>query len=130
MNSPVSNDSKGGTTKIARMWRGLTPEEKAEPYLKYLEETGVKDIRATKGNRGVFVLRQVGNGQAEFLFISFWESYDAIRKFAGPEFDKAVYYPQDKEFLLELEPKVRHFEVAAGEKRAVASQGSLLRTSW
>jgi len=43
--------------------------------------------------------------------ISLWECFDAIRKFAGPEIEKAVYYPKDKEFLLELDPHVLHYEV-------------------
>jgi hypothetical protein len=43
--------------------------------------------------------------------VSLWESVDAIRKFAGPDIERAVYYPEDKEFLLELEPNVTHYEV-------------------
>jgi hypothetical protein len=50
---------------------------------------------------GVWVLRKLVNGRAEFL--SLWESFDAIRKFAGAEIDKAVYYPEDEKFLLELD---------------------------
>jgi len=49
--------------------------------------------------------------RAEFLFVSLWESVDAICKFAGPDIERAVYYPEDKEFLLELEPNVTHYEV-------------------
>ena len=40
-----------------------------------------------------------------------WESWEAIRRFAGPEPEKAVYYPEDEGFLLEKEP-VFHYEVA------------------
>lgn len=96
---------------MARFWRGITSAENADEYAAYMEKTGVKDIRATEGNRGVYVLRRIANGQAEFLFISLWDSTDAIKKFAGPEIDKAFYYPKDKEFLLNLEPKVIHYEV-------------------
>jgi heme-degrading monooxygenase HmoA len=96
---------------IARIWRGITQESKSDEYLDYLMKTGLKDYRATEGNRGVYVLRRVGDGGAEFLLISLWESFDAIRKFAGPQIEKAVYYPKDKEFLLELEPHVVHYEV-------------------
>jgi hypothetical protein len=45
--------------------------------------------------------------------MSLWESYEAIKKFAGPDFEKAVYYPEDKDFLLELEPNVTHYEILA-----------------
>ncbi len=100
---------------IVRIWHGVTPESKADQYLDYLKATGVKDYRATEGNRGVQVLRSTSEGRADFLTISWWESFEAIRRFAGDEIDKAVYYPEDKEYLLELEPKVAHYEVLASE---------------
>ena len=97
---------------IARMWRGVTPAEKADEYFEYLMETGLKDYRAIPGNQGVQVLRRSYEGKTEFLLISFWDSYEAIRVFAGDDLERAVYYPKDKEFLLELEPNVTHYEVA------------------
>ncbi|MGA8904462.1 MAG: hypothetical protein WB661_05570 [Candidatus Bathyarchaeia archaeon] len=45
--------------------------------------------------------------------MSLWESCDAIKKFAGPNLEKAVYYPEDKKFLLELEPNVVHYKILA-----------------
>lgn len=71
-----------------------------------LEATGVKECRVTPGNRGVYVLRREHGGRAEFLLISLWDSFGSIRKFAGPGVEKAVYYPKDKEFLIEVEPRV------------------------
>jgi heme-degrading monooxygenase HmoA len=94
---------------IARIWHGVTPESKGDEYFNYIMETGAKDYRSTEGNRGVYVLRRIRDGQAEFLLISLWDSFDAIQ-----DFEKAVYYyPRDKEFLLELEPNVVHYEVLA-----------------
>jgi hypothetical protein len=40
-----------------------------------------------------------------------WESFDAIRRFAGEDYEKAHYYPEDRDFLLELEPFVEHYDV-------------------
>jgi len=97
---------------IARIWRGVTAAEKAEQYLEYLMETGLKDYRAAPGNRGVQVLHCTYEDKTEFLLISLWESYETILAFAGNDLERAVYYPRDKEFLLELEPKVTHYEVA------------------
>ena len=101
---------------IARVWQGATRAEDAERYLAYLEETGVKEVRATPGNRGVMVLRRVTEGRAEFLFASFWDSLDVVRGFAGDDVERAVYYPEDERFLLPpLSPQVAHYEAAAGE---------------
>jgi heme-degrading monooxygenase HmoA len=105
---------------IARIWRGVTSAEKAEQYFEYLMETGLKDYRAVPGNRGVQLLRRSYEGKTEFLLLSLWESYEAIRAFAGDDLDRAVYYSRDKEFLLELEPKVTHYEYESLDEREVA----------
>ncbi len=98
---------------IARIWRGETKAEHADEYADYLERTGVAECRGTEGNLDVRVLRRVHGDRAEFLFVSVWESYDAIRQFAGEDYERAVYYPEDTEFLLGLDPDVTHYEVVS-----------------
>lgn len=96
---------------VARIWHGVTPAEKGEEYLAFLRRTGVKDYQATQGNRGVYVLRRVTEGKADFLLVSLWDSMEAVRRFAGDDPERARYYPEDKEFLLEFEPNVAHYDV-------------------
>lgn len=96
------------------MWRGRTPAEKAHPYHGYLRATGLKEYAETPGNLGVYVLRRTEGDAAEFVLISLWESMDAVRAFAGDDPERAVYYPEDDEYLLEREPTVSHFEVLEG----------------
>jgi heme-degrading monooxygenase HmoA len=96
---------------IARTWHGAVPEAQGDAYFTYLQRTGVPDLQATPGNRGVFVMRRVQEGCAHFLLISLWESLDAIRAFAGADVERARYYPEDAAFLVELEPRVTHYEV-------------------
>ena len=96
---------------IARAWHGTTRATDAEAYAEFLNRTGVKDYRATPGNRGVYVLRRVSGDRAHFLLLTLWDSLDAVRKFAGPDAEKAVYYPEDQQFLLAMEPHVTHYEV-------------------
>lgn len=96
---------------IARIWRGKTEESKAEEFFNFMLKTGVKDLSSTEGNQGVLVFRRVNKGYVEFLMISLWESYEAIRRFAGEDISKAVYYPEDKDYLVKLEPNVEHYEV-------------------
>jgi heme-degrading monooxygenase HmoA len=98
---------------IARLWHGAVPAAKADEYMRYLERTGLPDYRATPGNRGVYVLRRAEQGVVHFLLVSLWESREAIRAFAGDDMERARYYPEDAGFLLELEPSVTHYEVAA-----------------
>ena len=96
---------------IAKIWKGETHESKADQYFDFLKVTGIKDYRETKGNQGVLVLRRISEGRAEFLLLTFWESWDAIRQFAGDDVEKAFYYPEDPEYLLKMEPEVEHYEV-------------------
>ena len=97
---------------IARIWRGITLKEKADDYLAYLHETGLRDYAKTHGNRGVTILRRNQGEHCEIMLISLWESMDAVRAFAGENPDRSVYYPEDEHFLLQMEPLVRHYDVA------------------
>jgi heme-degrading monooxygenase HmoA len=96
---------------IARTWRGTTIGTDAERYAAYLHETGVAECRALPGNLGVLVLRRSAGERAEFEFVSFWEDEAAVRRFAGPDPERAVFYPADDAFLVERERRVTHWEV-------------------
>ena len=96
---------------IARVWRGMTLPTKADAYYEYLLKTGVPDAQATAGNQGVFVLRRVSDGLAEFLVVSLWESAEAVRQFTDGRIDQPVRYAEDVHYLVEREPTVRHYEV-------------------
>jgi heme-degrading monooxygenase HmoA len=98
---------------IARTWIGVTPADKSEEYWQYLRRTGLADYRATPGFRGITVLRRVAEGKAVFELTTVWDSFDAIRAFAGDDVEKARYYPEDEAFLLEMAPTVEHREVLA-----------------
>jgi heme-degrading monooxygenase HmoA len=96
---------------IARIWRGVVRESDKDIYFEYLQKTGLKEYAAVPGNRGVWTLRRVADGQCEFTLITLWDSWDAIKAFAGPDPEKAVYYPEDDKFLIERGPRVLHYEV-------------------
>jgi heme-degrading monooxygenase HmoA len=96
---------------IARIWHGVTPADKADSYYEFLKGTGLSDYAATPGNRGVHLLRRIDGDTAHFLTLTFWENEEAIKSFAGDDIEKARYYPEDPQYLLEMEPNVTHYEV-------------------
>jgi heme-degrading monooxygenase HmoA len=96
---------------IARTWHGRTRAADADTYLDYLHKTGLPDYRATPGNRGAWVLRRLEGDVCHFITLTFWDSRDAIKAFAGDDIEIARYYPDDKRFLLEFEPSVTHYEI-------------------
>jgi heme-degrading monooxygenase HmoA len=99
---------------IARIWRGATRDTDAEAYVEYLRHTGLKEYRQTPGNLGAWVLWRVVEDRAEFVTLSFWESKEAVRRFAGDDIEQAVFYPEDDRYLVDRGQTVRHFEVVPG----------------
>ena len=96
---------------IARMWRGATRVSDAEEYLEYLDRTGHAEYGRVAGHLRTVTLRRLRADRAEFVVLSFWKSFDAIRQFAGSDVERAVFYPEDDRYLVEREERVAHFDV-------------------
>ena len=96
---------------IARMWHGRVPKAKASAYRKFLNDRAVPDYRSVEGNLSVHILERLEGDITHFITLTFWENLAAIKGFAGENLETARYYPEDKDFLLEFEPKVKHYEV-------------------
>lgn len=96
--------------KITRIWHGTTKTEHAEEYLKYVTETGLADYKNTEGNLSAKIMRRIDGEICHFLTVTEWDSYESIIKFAGNDYQKAKYYPQDKKYLLEFEENVTHYD--------------------
>jgi hypothetical protein len=96
---------------IARTWHGRVPAARADEYYDYLQRTGLSDYGATPGNRGVLVLLRIEGEVAHYDLITLWDSIEAIKRFAGEDYETARYYPEDDAFLLEKEAGVFHSTV-------------------
>ena len=96
---------------IARIWHGATPLSKSDEYLSLMRAVAIPDYSKTPGNKGAYALRRIEGDTAHFLMVTFWESEEAIRAFAGNDISVAKYYDFDKNFLLEMEPCSTHYEM-------------------
>lgn len=96
---------------IARTWRGWTASKDEDAYVDYLNETGIREYRSTPGNRAAYILKRRTGERTEFVTLTFWESLDAIRGFAGDDIERAVFYPEDDRYLVDRETGVSHYEV-------------------
>jgi heme-degrading monooxygenase HmoA len=103
------------TTLIARIWHGHTPAAKAEEYTKYIYEAGIKKIESIPGNRGVQLFRRIDDKYGDFTVISYWDSIEAIKRFAGEKYEETHNLPKDPEFLVDMEPTVKHLTVLVNE---------------
>ena len=96
---------------IARLWRGWTSIENAEAYEKLLREQVLPGLRQIDGYRGGYILRQEGNNEVEFVVMNLFESLEAVRAFAGPDYTVPVFEPEARQLLSKVEPLARHYEV-------------------
>jgi heme-degrading monooxygenase HmoA len=96
---------------IARLWKGWTRLENADAYERHLREQVFPGLQRIDGYRGGYTLRQDGTDEAEFVVMNLFESLDAVRAFAGPDYTVAVFEPEARELLSRVEPIARHYEV-------------------
>ncbi len=98
---------------IARIWHGKTSIANYAAYTDFLKQVAIPDYRETAGFKNLTFLRTIKDDEGHFTLITYWENLEAIKNFAGDDFEKAKYYPEDKHFLLEFEEKVQHHEIFA-----------------
>jgi hypothetical protein len=90
---------------IARIWRGRTTRARADEYAAYLYEHGIKPLEEKA--LGVQQLREDRAEESEFVTISYWESIEAMSRFAGKDPRRIHHLERDPEFLIELPETVQ-----------------------
>jgi len=96
---------------IARHWRGWTTPENAAAYENLLSEKVLPSLRGIEGYRGGYVLRHDTPQESEFVVVNLFESMEAVKRFAGPEYSVPVFEPEALRLLARVEPVARHYEV-------------------
>ena len=96
---------------IARIWRGRTPSSKADDYAEYLYEHGIRPLIDSALH--VELLREDRGRETEFVTISYWESVEAMSRFAGTDPRRIHHLERDAEFLTELPKDVQILEILA-----------------
>ena len=96
---------------IVRMWHGRVETSKAQAYREFLNRRAIPDYQSVAGNISVHILERPEGAVTHFITMTFWQNVEVIRGFAGDDIEAAKYYPEDKDFLLEFEPTVVHYEV-------------------
>jgi hypothetical protein len=100
-------------TMIARHWRGWTSLQDADAYENLLRSRVLPGLREIDGYRGGYILRSDGSAESEFAVINFFDSLEAVQKFAGPNYAIPVFEPEAKALLRRFDPTATHYEVRA-----------------
>ena len=96
---------------IVRMWHGMVDASNADKYADFMKQRAAPDYSSVDGLKKLLFLRKVENDVAHFLLVTYWESMESVKKFAGDRPEKAKYYPEDDTFLLEKEETAALYEV-------------------
>jgi heme-degrading monooxygenase HmoA len=97
---------------IARIWRGWAPQERADDYQRHYETEVTEHLRAVTGFLGAQLLRHGENGEVTFTSITWFSNLDAVRGFAGDDYERAVVEPAAQTALTRWDARVAHHEVA------------------
>jgi hypothetical protein len=98
---------------ISRVWHGWTSRENADAYEKLLRTeifTGIAG-RAIEGYRGIHLLRRDVEDGVEFVTIMWFDSIDAVRRFAGDDYEAAVVPPSARKLLSRFDDRSAHYRV-------------------
>lgn len=96
---------------IVRMWHGIVDAAKADEYAEFMKQRAAPDYGSVDGLQKLMFLRKNETDIAHFLLVTHWDSMESVKKFAGERPEKAKYYPEDDEFLLEKEETSALYEV-------------------
>ena len=98
---------------IARHWRGWTKAQNADAYETLLRTRILPDLARIAGYRGGYILRGDTAEEVEFVVINLFDSIEAVRSFAGPDYSTPVFEPEARLLLSRIEPVAHHYEVRA-----------------
>jgi heme-degrading monooxygenase HmoA len=97
---------------IARVWHGWTTPENAAAYETLLRAKLLPAIRAHAGCRGIHLLRRAAGREVEFVTLLYFDSLDAVRAFAGADYEVAVVPPEARRLLARFDLRSQHYEAA------------------
>ena len=89
----------------------MTKSENADAYEQLLREVVYPELRTIEGYIGGYILRHDSKEESEFVTMNLFESIDAVKKFAGSDYDVPVFEPEARRLLSKVEPIARHYNV-------------------
>jgi heme-degrading monooxygenase HmoA len=112
------------TVVITRMWRGWTRSDDADRYTQHYRSEVLTTLRQIPGFRGARLLRRTLGEETEFVSLTLFDDLDAIRSFAGPDYETAVVAGEARKVLIRFDEQVCHYETVFDSLTgAVRSQG-------
>ena len=96
---------------IARIWRGWAPQATAADYQRHYEAEVGEHLRAISGFRGARLLRRDDGPEVMFTSVTYFASLDAVRAFAGDDYEQAIVEDAARRALSRWDDRVTHHDV-------------------
>jgi antibiotic biosynthesis monooxygenase (ABM) superfamily enzyme len=96
---------------IARVWHGWTSPQNADAYEEFLRTKMFPSIHRVPGYVGADLLRRDAGDEIAFVTITRFDSLDAVRAFAGENYEQAVVEPEARVLLSHFDERSEHYEV-------------------
>ena len=96
---------------IGRIWHGWTAPENADAYEALLRSEILPGIDRINGFQGAHLLRRDAGDEVEFVTLTVFDSLDAVRAFAGEDYEVAVVPPEARELLAHFDERSAHYEL-------------------
>ena len=96
---------------ISRLWHGWTTRGNANAYEELLRSEILPGIHRVAGFKGASVLRRDGKkDEVEFVTLTMFDSIDAVKEFAGEDYEVAVILPEARKLLARFDARSAHYE--------------------
>ncbi len=94
-----------------RVWHGSTTAANAAGYEDHLRLATLPALRELDGHRGAYVLRRDVEDGVDFIVLTLWQTLEAVRAFAGDDYELAVVPPEARALLSRADERALHYEV-------------------
>jgi heme-degrading monooxygenase HmoA len=96
---------------IARLWHGWTTRANADAYEALLRSEILPGIHRVPGYQGAYLLRRDADPDVEFVTLTLFDSWDAVRAFAGDDLEAAVVPPAARNLLARFDARSMHYDI-------------------
>jgi antibiotic biosynthesis monooxygenase (ABM) superfamily enzyme len=109
----IKRETDEEAAMISRVWHGWTTPQNADAYEKLLHTQIFPGILARKaaGFRKIELFRRTAGAEVEFITVMWFDTLDAVKAFAGEDYETAVVPPAARAVLARFDARSQHYEV-------------------
>ncbi len=96
---------------IVRQWTGVIRRDRLNEYMTLLEQRGMREYAETPGFVAAYAFQRPAGENFEINLVSFWDSVDSLKAYAGADYEAAHYFPEHREIMIDPPPTSPKYDV-------------------